>query len=176
MAAAGQNRETIGRTSFIRVGVRMSDEMGRPGEVTGTIRALHHGVLWIGLGGTVTLILAGMWTLVSRVWAASFTQTLEVLVAAPFLTAWVLSPLLWAARPRREPPSSRGDAVVAAITVGLLVGVAVYAYLPEFFILPLFFDAPPQVESLTLVLVVPGSQWVIVLMAGVVQWARRRGT
>lgn len=127
--------------------------------------------------GTFGFVLVGLWMLVARVWAQSFTQTLEVLVAAPFLAAWVLSPLLWAARPRRELEASEGwpeDELVSAIAAALVVGLAVYAYLPEFLILPLFFDAEPQLASLRIVLMVPGGQWAILGGAAIVQTLRRR--
>lgn len=139
-----------------------------------SIRALHRGVLWFGLSGTAVFVLFGFWTLVSRVWAASFTQTLEVLVVGPFLGGWVLSPLLWAARPRRESQSPEGEAVISFLAVALVVGLAVYAYVPEFVVLPVFFDVQPSLESLTLVLVIPAAQWVILGMAGAMRWARSR--
>lgn len=139
-----------------------------------TIPAFSRGVLWTGLVGTLGFVLVGLWMLVSRVWAQSFTQTLEVLVAAPFLAAWVLSPLLWATRPRGEHEPSHEDPLVSAIAGGLVVGLAVYAYIPEFLILPIFFDAEPQLSSLRTVLMVPGGQWAILGGAAIVQSLLRR--
>ncbi|MDH3208212.1 MAG: hypothetical protein OEO79_16540 [Gemmatimonadota bacterium] len=137
------------------------------------MHTFSRGVLWTGLVGTLVFVLVGLWMLVSRVWAQSFTQTLEVLVAAPFLAAWVLSPLLWATRPRREEERSQDDVLVAAIAGGLVVGLAAYAYIPEFFILPIFFDAEPQLASLRIVLMVPGGQWAILGGAAIVRSLQR---
>jgi len=130
--------------------------------------------VWVGVGGTLVFVVFGIWTLVSLVWAASFMQTLEVLVAGPIVGVWVLSPLLWAAWPRREPPPSHNDAAISFLALALMVGVGAYAYLPEFVVLPLVFDTQPQLESLMLVLVVPGLQWAIVGVAGVIRFVRTR--
>jgi hypothetical protein len=140
-----------------------------------TTRAFSRWMLWVGLSGTLGLVVLGLWTLVSRVWAASFTQTLEVLVVSPFLAAWVLAPVLWAVRPRDESPTSQVDAVVSATGAGLLVGVAAYGYLPDFVVLPVFFDVQPGLDSLMLVLIVPGCQWGILALVGAIRSIRSSG-
>ena len=63
-----------------------------------TRRAQREAILALGLVGTFLVVLSGVWSLASRVWSTSFTQTLEVMVAAPFLAVWVLAPLFWAVR------------------------------------------------------------------------------
>lgn len=140
-----------------------------------TVRAWHDGVLWVGLGGTVVLVLAGFRMLLSRVWAASITQVLEVGVASPFLGAWVLSPLLWVARPRGASPGSRGGDLTSLLAVTLVVGLGAYAYLPEFLLLPVVFDAELGLDSLLLALIVPAGQWVILAAAGIVRFLQERG-
>jgi hypothetical protein len=124
-------------------------------------RAVHRAVLGAGLGGTSAFVLAGAWFMVSRVWADSFTRTLEVMVAAPFMALWVLAPMLWTVRPKRLPePEEPEDALTFWCDL-LVVGVATYAYLWAFVARPVFFDLPLGVESLWYILIVPVAQWAI---------------
>ena len=130
-------------------------------------RALHRAILGAGLGGTSAFVLAGAWFMVSRVWADSFTRTLEVMVAAPFMALWVLAPMLWAVRPKRlpEPPVPEG----ATLFLGdlLVVGVATAAYLWEFVARPVFLDVQLETSSLWYILIVPVAQWTVLGVFGV---------
>lgn len=139
-----------------------------------TIRTLHGPVVLVGLLGTFVFVLVGVWVMVSRVWAASFTQTLEVMVAAPFIAAWVLAPMLWEARPRSEAWSSDVDALISFIAASLLVSVAACAYVYVLLIRPLLLDVELQASSLMLVLIVPGVQWVIIGIAGAIRSVRAK--
>ncbi len=131
-------------------------------------------MLWVGLAGSFVFVLAGTWMLISRVWSLSFTQTLEVAVAAPFLALWVLSPIVWAARPRAEAPESRHDTVISFLAALLLVGIGAYAYIAEFVVRLMVFDIDLQVSSLLLVLKVPALQWAVLGIAGGLRWWRAR--
>jgi hypothetical protein len=136
--------------------------------------AYHRTLLWTGLCGTALLVFGCTFYAVSRVWASSFTQTLEVLVASPFVGLWMLSPLLWATRPGTErlPDGEAGrSARVAGV---LLVAVGAVAYLWKFAVEPLYFDVEPGLEALLVVLWVPATQWAVLGGAAAVQWARDR--
>jgi hypothetical protein len=134
-------------------------------------RALHRAILGAGLGGTSAFVLAGVWFMVSRVWADSFTRSLEVMVAAPFMALWVLSPMLWAVRPRRLPePPEPEDGLVFWCDL-LVVGVATVAYLWEFVWRPIVMGVPLGTASLWYVLIVPVAQWGVLALFG----ALRRG-
>ena len=134
-------------------------------------RAFHRAILGAGLGGTSAFVVAGVWFMVSRVWADSFTRSLEVMVAAPFMALWVLAPMLWAVRPKRlpEPPAPEGSALFWGDL--LMVGGATSAYLWEFVWRPLFLGVPLGTASLWYILIVPVAQWGILSLFG----ALRRG-
>lgn len=140
-----------------------------------TLHVWRQGVLWVGIGVTTILVVFGLWTLVSRVWAASFTQTLEILVASPFLAGWALSPLLWAARPRRDPEhrDGREDEVVSLVVVVLMVAVGALVYVSELFVRPMAFGAQPNGRTLALVLAAPAVQWVIMGLGALLLVFRR---
>jgi hypothetical protein len=107
-------------------------------------------------------VLAGAWFMVSRVWADSFTRTLEVMVAAPFMALWVLSPMLWVVRPKRlpEPPEPEGASWFWGDL--LMVGSATAAYLWTFVWRPVVLEIPLDAAALWYILIVPAGQWVIV--------------
>jgi hypothetical protein len=123
--------------------------------------AYHRALLWAGLGGATLLVFVGTFYAISRVWASSFTQTLEVTVAAPFVGLWMLAPFLWATRPGREPDSELGASKVTRWTDVLLVTVAVIPYLWTFAVEPLVFGLEPGMEALLVVVSVPGVQWIV---------------
>lgn len=134
-----------------------------------TKRALHRAVLGAGLGGTSAFVLAGAWFMVSRVWADSFTRTLEVMVAAPFMALWVLSPMLWVVRPKRLPEPPEPEDAASFWCDLLVVGVATCAYLWAFVARPVLFDMPLEVGSLWYILIVPAAQWAILGAFGVLR-------
>jgi hypothetical protein len=129
-------------------------------------RSFHRAILGAGLGGTSAFVLAGVWYMVSRVWADSFTRSLEVMVAAPFMALWVLSPMLWAVRPKRlpAPPAPEGPPLFWGDL--LMVGGATVAYLWEFVWRPIFLDLPLETSSLWYILIVPAAQWAILGVFG----------
>jgi hypothetical protein len=137
-------------------------------------RTFHRAILGAGLGGTSAFVLAGTWFLVSRVWAESFTRTLEVLVVTPFMALWVLSPVLWAARPRSAPEPDEPEDPLAFWSDVLMIGVGTCIYLWQFVALPVFFRLALGTGSLWLILVVPAVQWGILGVAGAL--GRVRGT
>jgi hypothetical protein len=127
-----------------------------------TRRAQREAILAAGLVGTFFVVLGGVGSLASRVWSTSFTQTLEVMVAAPFLAAWVLAPLFWAVRPgarRTDGLDERPASVLAAI---VLVGLGVAGYGSIFVARPLMTGEPLGIPALYTALLVPGLQWVTV--------------
>ena len=142
-----------------------------------TVRNLYRGVVTGGFVASLAFVAAGTWFAASQVWARSFTQTLEVLVAAPFVAAWVLSPILWVAWPRAAPDEASQDIDPVVVTAGMLVVVAsAYAYVPEFVILPWVYGVPPGMESVTTALVVPGVQWMILALGALTRtlWRKLR--
>jgi len=129
-------------------------------------RTLHRAILGAGLGGTSAFVLAGVWFMVSRVWADSFTRSLEVMVASPFMALWVLAPMLWAVRPKRLPETEAPGNGLAFWGDLLVVGGATAAYLWEFVARPIFFDVPLGTGSLWYILLVPAAQWAILGVFG----------
>ena len=134
----------------------------------------HRALLWAGLAGTSVLVLGGTFYVVSRVWANSFTQTLEVMVAAPFVGLWMLSPFLWATRPGRGFDPDVGASKTMQWVDVLLVGVAAVAYLWTFAVEPLVFGLEPGLEALLVVVSVPALQWTVLVGAGAVGSAIER--
>ena len=131
----------------------------------------HGIVLFIGLSATGLFVFAGLWRLVARFWAVSFTQTLEVMVASPFLAGWALAPLLWAARPQRD--TGKGMARHPALLAhALIVGVGLASYTWFLLLRPLAVDGELDRVSLSLVLLTPAAQWGIL---GVGALLRGRG-
>jgi hypothetical protein len=123
-------------------------------------------VLWTGLAGTSLLVLGGTFYAVSRVWASSFTQTLEVMVASPFVGMWMLSPLLYATRPGRAPDAERGASKSDQWTDILLVAVAAVAYVWTFVVEPLGFGIEVEPGALLVVMSVPVIQWGVIFGGG----------
>jgi len=128
----------------------------------------HRAILWAGLTGTSLLVLGGTFYTVSRVWSSSFTQTLEVMVASPFVGLWMLSPLLYATRPSRAPDSELGAPVVDRWTDLVVVAVAAVAYVWTFVVEPLGFGLELGLGAVLVAVSVPAVQWAVIAGAGMV--------
>lgn len=137
-------------------------------------RSIRDAVLAGGLIGTFALVLAAVGSVASRVWANSFTQTLEVMVAAPFVAAWLLAPLFWAARPRRTPDEETRDELLELRVAIALVVVGAAGYLYGVAIGPRLTDEDPLWVSGVALLVVPVMQWGV-LAIGAALASRGRG-
>lgn len=138
-----------------------------------SVRAWDQVVYWIGLAGTIGFVVAGAWILVSRVWGVSFTMTLEVFVAVPFVTAWILSPLVWAVRPDDEYEPRERNEVISLVAAVLVVGAGAFAYSSDVLVLPLFYGVDFRTEALT-ALLAPAVQWGVLGVAAGAEWALRR--
>lgn len=134
----------------------------------------HRAVLWAGLCGTALLVLGGTFYGVSRVWASSFTQTLEVMVAAPFIGLWMLSPLLWVTRPGTEPDDDAEVVKASRVAELLAVGLGASIYLWMFAVRPLALDVALGMEALLVAVAVPGLQWTTLGGGAAARWASAR--
>ena len=127
-----------------------------------TRRTQRETILALGLVGTFLMVLIGVWSLASRVWSTSFTQTLEVMVAAPFLAAWVLAPLFWAVRPGARRTDGLDEHRASVLVATVLVGLGVVGYGSIFVAHPLMTGRPLGMSALYATLAVPGLQWMTI--------------
>ena len=134
----------------------------------------HRAILWTGLTATALLVFGGTFYGVSRVWANSFTQTLEVMVASPFVGLWMLSPLMWATRPGRTPDPDEGAPAIDRWVDVLVVVAATVAYGWTFAVEPLVFGLDPGPGAWLVVVTVPVVQWGV-LGGGILVGSKRRG-
>lgn len=129
-----------------------------------TRRGQREAILALGLVGTFLIVLGGVRSLASRVWSTSFTQTLEVMVAAPFLAAWVLAPLFWAVRPGARRTDGLDEHRASVLVAIVLVGLGVVGYGSLFVAHPLITGEPLGVWALCAALGVPCLQWVTIVV------------
>lgn len=129
-----------------------------------TRRAQREAILALGLVGTFLVVLSGVWSLASRVWSTSFTQTLEVMVAAPFLAVWVLAPLFWAVRPGARRTDGLDEHRAAVQVAIVLVGLGTVGYGSIFVVHPLRTGEELGLSALYAALGVPLLQWLTIVV------------
>ena len=132
-------------------------------------RAKREAILVVGLVGTFLVVMGGIWSLASRVWSTSFTQTLEVMVAAPFLAAWVLAPLFWAVRPGARRTDGQDETPTSLIIAITTVALGATGYGVEFVLRPWWTDTRLGASAVYAVLLVPCAQWAALVIGGVLE-------